>query len=497
MANTILISWLGETDIKSWRLEEHGSRGPFFTIIDDYYRSENPFDSVYLLYTCDNERYESSAKEIKFYLSKNYSCTLVPINISDPTDIQIVYQKMLSFLESKEQILAHSDIYFNITSGTSAMHTVSLLLCRQHLVGKRNVALKTIAQRFVKEDGRQVFPVVLPDSLANIFPVSGKNVYSKKPFIPTINKKIFEQTRYKVAPTNASVLILGDTGVGKSFLAEYIHNYSERKNKPFLSLNCALFAGDANMLRSELFGHTKGAFTGADKEAKGAFVNADGGTLFLDEIGEIPYHLQGLLLHALDDGTIIPVGSATTKKVNVRIIAATNKNLLQCVKDGTFRQDLYYRLAQYTPCLHPVSSYSKDDKIKLLDLLLEKVNVEMFGTQQKRLSSEARDCLLAWDWPGNIREMKFRLTSIAILSDDYIELHDVQSQIHVSAKQIVSSEDTSDFIPQDIKAWIEESEKDFIRKALDKEKGNKAGAARLLGLPTPTLESKIKKYGLK
>ncbi len=212
----------------------------------------------------------------------------------------------------------------------------------------------------------------------------------------------------KIVKTQVTVLVLGESGTGKELVARALHSHGPRKRKPFLAVNCAAIS--PQLLESELFGHIKGSFTGAHKSRKGYAETADGGTLFLDEIGEMSFDLQAKLLRFLQDGEVRPVGGNTTKKVDVRVVAATNRDLLQCVRDGRFREDLYYRLAVITVGLPPLRE-RREDVPHLARFVLARNAEEGLPTAEIDDAALAR--LSERDWPGNIRELQNELTRAA------------------------------------------------------------------------------------
>jgi DNA-binding NtrC family response regulator len=212
----------------------------------------------------------------------------------------------------------------------------------------------------------------------------------------------------KIVKTQVTVLVLGESGTGKELVARALHSHGPRKRKPFLAVNCAAIS--PQLLESELFGHTKGSFTGAHKSRKGYAETADGGTLFLDEIGEMSFDLQAKLLRFLQDGEVRAVGGNATKKVDVRVVAATNRDLLQCVRDGRFREDLYYRLAVITVGMPPLRD-RREDIPHLARFVLAR-NAEE-GLPSAEIDDAALARLSERDWPGNIRELQNELTRAA------------------------------------------------------------------------------------
>jgi transcriptional regulator with GAF, ATPase, and Fis domain len=232
----------------------------------------------------------------------------------------------------------------------------------------------------------------------------------------------------RVAASDVSVLIQGETGTGKELVARALHEQSARKNKPFLAENCA--AVPPNLLESELFGHTRGSFTGAIADRAGHFVAADGGTVFLDEIGDMPLAMQSKLLRVLQEGEVRPVGSNKTSKVNVRIVAASNKDLAAMVREKSFREDLYFRLNVVTIKLPPLRERTGD-----VAHLARAFAARMEGEVGKpvRLSDAAVDALARWNWPGNVRELENSIRRAAVFAKGEVGVHDLPAPIGTGA----------------------------------------------------------------
>ncbi len=297
--------------------------------------------------------------------------------------------------------------------------------------------------------------------------------------IVTRNPKMLEMIELskKVAETDLSVLIEGESGTGKELIAGLIYQNSERVNKPFIKVNCA--ALPENLLESELFGHVKGAFTGAIKDRKGRFELADGGTIFLDEIAELTPLLQAKLLRVLQQKEFERVGESTTKKVDVRVITATNKNLEICIQNGSFREDLFYRLNSIRIKLPPLKD-RPEDIILLIDYFIQKYSPD----KNKTLSGDAKKILCNYQWNGNVRELENVIQRAALLAQsNIIELNDLPEEIRK-----LSNNSTYPLS-------LEEVEKNHIARVLKRSK-DLTEAAQILGIDSATLWRKRKKYNL-
>jgi len=292
----------------------------------------------------------------------------------------------------------------------------------------------------------------------------------------------------RVAASKASVLIQGESGTGKELLARLIHQLSPRANKPIIVVNCV--ALHENLLESELFGHEKGAFTGATSRRIGRFEEADGGTLFLDEIGELPSTVQVKLLRFIQEREFQRLGSNIDIHVDVRVISATNRDLEIQVKEGTFREDLFYRLKVVTMSLPPLRERKEDLRI-LIDHFIDKFAGEN-GRNVQGLTAEARDSLLKYDYPGNVRELVNILErAVVIARNEYITTEDLPfksaSPSHDSGKKSASL----------LRESVEELEKKLIAESMEKAQDNQTKAAEILGMSERMLRYKLKKYGLK
>jgi DNA-binding NtrC family response regulator len=308
----------------------------------------------------------------------------------------------------------------------------------------------------------------------------------------------------KVAPTAHTVLILGESGTGKELVAREIHNHSPRRDRPFLAVNCAALT--ETLLESELFGHEKGAFTDAHQQKKGLFERAHHSTLFLDEIGDTSLGLQAKILRSLQEREIMRVGGTESIKVDVRIIAATNRNLEQLLKEGRFREDLYYRL-KVIPIECPPLRERRDDVELLANHFLQKAALAS-ARQMSGIAAEALEALRAYKWPGNIRQLEWALERAVVLGEtDRVDLSDLPPEILQPATAAVAGQAASQtssgagaqdarqpVIPEE--SW-EEHEKAKIMEALERTNWNITRAAQLLGMTFRTLQYRLEKFGIK
>jgi DNA-binding NtrC family response regulator len=288
-----------------------------------------------------------------------------------------------------------------------------------------------------------------------------------------------------VAPTDSTVLIQGESGTGKEVIARYIHNLSNRAEGPFMSINCG--ALPENLLESELFGHVKGSFTGAVRDKQGLFAAARGGSFFLDEVGEMPPSLQVKLLRVLQEREAIPVGATEAIPVDVRIIAATNRELEEEIRRGNFRSDLFYRLNVIAINLPPLRD-RRDDLLLLIEALLQNLATET-GTEPKALASEALDAVMVYEWPGNVRELDNALEHAVVLTrGNLIEATCLPERITKRRKEPLVAERSY------MNPTLEVIERAYIMWVLQAEGGNKTRAAEVLGIDPSTLYRKLSRY---
>ena len=341
------------------------------------------------------------------------------------------------------------------------------------------------------DDNRKIIPIVnrAMDAIATELKQQGKkkivraNTFS---FDNIVGKSsalsdVISQAR-KVAATDVSVLINGETGTGKEVFARAIHSESQRRSEAFLALNCSAFSRE--LLESELFGYKAGAFTGAVKDKRGLLEEANHGTIFLDEIGEMALELQSKLLRVLETGEFVKVGDTKTTRVDVRILSATNRNLKEEIANGRFREDLYFRLSVFRIMLPPLRQRKEDI------LLLARQFIERYAKQIGRpapvLSSEAKSLFLSYPWPGNVREMMNAVEHALIVCDGEITYHDLPIDM-LSGDTSTADDDAFD---------LKSVERNHIIKVLHHTHGNKTETARLLKIGLTTLYRKIEEYGI-
>jgi len=301
-------------------------------------------------------------------------------------------------------------------------------------------------------------------------------------------KNVF-QVIERIASSDVTVLVRGETGTGKELVAAAIHKRSKRADEPFIKLNCAAITD--TLLESELFGHEKGAFTDAKETRKGRFELADKGTLFLDEIGDISASAQVKLLRVLQEREFERVGGSKTIKVNVRLVAATNRNLEEMVKKGDFREDLYYRLNVIPIDLPPLRERGEDIKL-LVHFFLERAM-----KNHKKLVSLKKDAmkqLMLYPWPGNVREMENTIERIVLMGSEDMQAHDIQILLPALDNQKLSTAKPSNINLSD--QTLEELECEAIKSAMDKAQGSQTKAAEILGITLRQIGYKIKKYGI-
>lgn len=443
-------------------------------------------------------------------IENSYDGIYVTDKDSNTLYVNSAYERLAGHNRSKyigknmEELMASGLMKTHISK--SVVKEKKSITVREKLVSGKNVVIT--GNPVFDDDGEIIAVITNVRDVSEIISLEKQNMLSKEIishykaqfFNPATIKNIICESpntisvfnfAHKVASKDSTVLLTGETGVGKEVVAKYIHYNSNRKNNNYIKINCG--AIPENLLESELFGYVGGAFTGADPKGKpGMFEMAHNGTLFLDEIGELPLNLQSSLLRALQDGEITRVGSTQTQKVDVRIIAATNRNLKQMLKNKTFREDLYYRLNVISINIPPLRQ-RQEDIPPLAEMFIKRLN-KKYGSNKEATSSFLME-LMTMEWPGNIRELSNFVERQFILS----ESDTIASIAHININK------TSDRKPNDFDATIEEAsdlnmdkvvssvEASLIKTVLKKSK-NTNEASKLLGISQPTFSRKYNKY---
>lgn len=332
---------------------------------------------------------------------------------------------------------------------------------------------------------------VNPDELLMLIRASVKKVADADPaslFIKgshPLADKLYEHIQL-VAPTDMSVLIQGESGTGKEFAAKLLHSQSKRKKGPFVAIDCGSLSKD--LAASELFGHVKGAFTGALHDKKGQFELASGGTIFLDEIGNLSYEVQVKLLRALQERCIHPVGATKAVPVDVRLLAATNDDLLNSIREGLFREDLYHRINEFKLLIPPLRERGNDLEL-FIEHFVQLANTEL-GRAVTQIAPDAKRVLLDYDWPGNLRELKNVIKRMVLLSPGNT------AGLNTLPEEMQFLPEAPSAMRTDLKALNEDNEKKLIAETLQRVKYNKSKAAKLLNIDRKTLYAKMERYGI-
>lgn len=494
----ILLTWLGRHDLDA---EANGQSGPIASIL---LTADAPFDEVHILangWFDELDRYQQwlLAQSRTRNATVKTAIHIYQVELTSPIYYPDIYAAAQNALD--QCCSADALVTLNLSSGTPAMAAIWLLLGK----GVYNTRLVQASIQEGVTDVELPFDIALAylehqdgvlGSLAGASPKLDSHFEHIQTHSPAMLEAVLLAKR--LAPRNLPVIIQGESGTGKEVIARAIHDASLRGSKPFIPVNCG--AIPEGLIDSQLFGHKKGAFTGADANRKGFFDEADGGTLFLDEIGELPLDAQAKLLRALQQKEINPVGASKPHSVDVRVIAATHRDLLAMVEEGTFREDLFYRLAVGVVVLPPLRE-RQDDIPELISLLMEQLNNETKdqpGYVSKIISESAIEFVKRQRWPGNIRELWNTLLRASIWSDgEILDEADVErAMIQRPEKPYESSLDIDVSGGIDINEILDNTKRYCIREALKSTAGQKGKAAELLGLNNhQTLNNWIKQLG--
>lgn len=426
----------------------------------------------------------------QFFSNSKFDLIIADFRLPDGTGMELLQWAKSNYPHTQVILITHySDIRIAIKAmKLGAFEYITKPINPDELLATINESLSAKAQEPV--------PTESPDT-----PSPKKKSTSSYVVGNSAEAEKLEKHIQLVAPTDLSVLVLGETGTGKEFVSRRIHELSNRKEGPFIAIDCGALPKE--LAGSELFGHVKGAFTGALENKTGHFEMAKGGTIFLDEIGNLSYDVQIQLLRAIQERTIRKIGGNKEIQIDVRIIAATNDNLLIQAGDGHFREDLYHRLNEFTLSAIPLRR-RKDDLEDFAGQFLEESN-ERLGKTVRGFSPEVWEIFLAYDWPGNLRELRNIIKRAVLLSSGtHVEkealpadLYEPSSVFSASKPSLKSFPGPSELpSPKDYKSQWVEQEKELIQKVLMDTKFNKSKTARILNMDRKTLYSKMEKYGL-
>ncbi len=498
MRRRIIFAWVGRTDLRAPTETDAVGVGPIAQALD-----AREFDEVRLLSDYDHELVEPYVEWLR-------TRTKAPIGVayealSGPTEFGEIYEAAVRGIQHCVKDCSPSvHLTFHLSPGTPAMAAVWIILGKTRFPAElvessREHGLRTASIPF--DISADFIPDLLREQDERLRHGSAAEPPEAPEFVDIIHRsrvmsRLIQRAR-RVSVRNVPVLIEGESGTGKEMLARAIHQASSRRNRAFVPVNCGAIP-DA-LVEAELFGHEKGAFTGADQARKGYFEAANGGTLFLDELGELPGSAQVKLLRVLQEGEVVRLGSTKAAKVDVRIVAATNRTLTEEIVAGRFREDLFYRLAVAVLRIPPLRDRAGDLSM-LVDHLLEQVNKEAAeepGFKEKKLSAGARNLLLGHPWPGNVRELLNTLRRAAIWSEGAT----ITAEDSREALLPASSSATSEILGRplgrgfNLSELLKEVAQSYLRRALDEAQGNKTKAADLVGLPSyQTLTNWLAKY---
>jgi len=481
----ILLTFTGFQDPYTMGIvDKEEQPGPILSLV-----SAKSFNKIILFSTPRTDKNTSETKEALQAFRKDLDVEVRDLVLHDPTDYFAILKQLRSNVRTICDEIPQATFYISVTSGTPQMHACWILLAASGEIPAH--ILNVRPPQFVSKDLPLITEV---DLTSNHFPAVRSKVTEieiPENNIPDIESAITQlgivgdhplmrkalEMGAALAPSVAPIFLLGETGTGKELFARFVHRLGGRSIDCFVPLNCAAIPKE--LVESILFGHKKGAFTGAISAQTGKFDQADGGTLFLDEIGELPVSTQAKLLRVLEDGLIEPLGDKRPHKVNVRIIAATNRDLGKAIRDGQFREDLYYRL-NVGEILIPPLRERRSDISKIALYILDKVNTSL--RKPKRLSTAALTRLQNHSWPGNVRDLENVIERSARLArQDVLDADDLLISEPVTYADPLAAlpEPSKNF---SLEQYISSARKQLVLRALELAEGNQSGAARLLGI---------------
>lgn len=501
MTGNLLISWIGKADLEASASAPRSGIGPIAQALE-----AETYDAAVLISDYSNTRVEPFLEWLRSRSETHLTVQREPLP-GGPTHFGQIYEAAVKVVtQVLDRHRRAAGLTFHLSPGTPAMAAVWVILSKtrfpaQLIESSRSHGVRTVSVPF--DIAAEFIPDLLREPDRRLKELSAALPPEAPEFANIIHRsrvmaRVIVKAR-RVAPRNVMVLIEGESGTGKELFARAIHRASPRRDEPFKVVNCGAIPSE--LVESELFGHKKGAFTGAHETRIGHFEAAHGGTLFLDEVGELPLSAQVKLLRTLQDGRIVRVGSTTPRSVDVRTVAATNRTLVEEVASGRFREDLFYRLAVAVLHLPPLRERQGDVGL-LLDLLLDQVNEEHAtqpGYERKSISVNARNLLLSHSWPGNVRELLNTLHRVALWTPrTTIRSGDVREALLPSvARQTSRILDRPLDDGLNLPDLLAEVARHYLARALDETGENKTRAARLLGLTSyQTLTNWMRRYGV-
>lgn len=488
--NKVLISWYAYNN--DFMIEQKGNRkrnmgfvneeGPTFTVHKHFW-NDGQYEKHILLNSSLKKEDEEKTNLLKNELNKNFKghkIELRKVEVTDPINVSEIFEKLQSLLAE----LVDYEIEIFISPGTPAMQTAWYLLGTHF---KKNVSLFQIrAKEFTKDKISpekievSIDSSILPTNIVVAQKTLDKIKSPKDILITESLEPIYERAKMIARTDDVGCLILGENGTGKENLAQFIHDNSNRNSKPFLAINCAAFSDE--LLRSELFGHEKGSFTGADSKKIGVFESANNGTIFLDEIGDISSKMQISLLRVLQTKKVQPIGSTKEIDVNVRVLAATNKDIEALCEQEIFRTDLFYRLAVTELKLPPLKERGKKEITALIYHFNKLLSSRFQEKGLLKISKATMDCLVSYGFKGNVRELENMFIHFYTFCEKEINLSDLPERVKGN---------------KSVTLTLADNEKQHILKVFSINKGNILATSKSLNVHRDTLKRKLQDYGIR
>lgn len=501
----ILVSWIGTTDLNAADRGEDGELGPVARAI-----AAGGYDAIWLLATQPEDRLSKFETWLSEQRNDKASLRIRRVQLRNPANFEEIYETVTQFLENElRRFRQPPELTFHLSPGTPAMAAIWVILGRTKyranlIQSSKRTGIEVVSLPFEISMSRRFFADVVRTSDELLTQLSAGEACSATRFGDIIfcgEEMCRLVTRAKrAALRSVPLLIEGESGTGKELLARAIHRESMRRDGPLQVINCGAIPQE--LVESELFGHVKGAFTGAIKDRIGCFEAADGGTLFLDEVSELPLQAQVKLLRVLQEGEVTRVGATKPIKVDVRIIAASNRDLGAAAADGRFREDLFYRLAVLVLKVPPLRE-RQGDIDALIDGLLARINeqsVDEPAFRPKSISADAKKLLGRQPWPGNVRELENTLRRAAVWSDKKeISEEDIRDALLPIAATVASDGILNRSLENgiDLPELMGEVARHYLERALLHANGNKSRATEMLGLSNyQTLTNWLKKYSM-